>query len=170
MLGVSVPASTGCDTSKIRPGAERRSFQAGMTLKHWGGKPRRSEDIFGWNRDAVGIGLNEKRTGIVCMSAGKGRRGNKLWEEKHPEVAAALMKLAESYAQQDPTFRTTVAYTRPTAAEALKQLRKRGFPEDSPPSPRSMADVLNRNGHRLRPVVKAKPQKKSRQRTKYSKT
>jgi len=156
--------------SKIPAGAERRSFQAGITLKYLDGKPRRAENVFGWGRDAVEVGLHEMRTGIVCLSAKKGRCGNKLWEERHPEAAAALMEIAESYAQQDPTFRTTAAFTRLTAAEALDQLRKRGFPESSLPCPRSMANVLNRNGHRLRSVVKAKPQKKSRKRTESSKT
>ena len=146
--------------SKIPVGHERRSFQAEMALKYLGGNPRRTEEVFGWSRDAVEVGLHEKRTGIVCLSARKGRCGDKLWEDKHSEAAEALMEIAESYAQQDPTFRTTVAYTRLTAAEALKQLSERGFPESSLPSPRCMADVLNRNGHRLRPVVKAKPQKK----------
>ena len=56
------------------------------------------------------------------------------------------------------------AYTRLTAAEALKQLRDQGFAEAVLPSPSTMADVLNRNGYRLRPVVKAKPQKNTRNR------
>jgi hypothetical protein len=47
-----------------------------------------------------------------------------------------------------------------TAAEALKQLRAQGFQEDQLPSPSTMAEVLNRNGYRLRKVLKAKPLKK----------
>ena len=87
--------------------------------------------------------------------------GDKLWEEKHPEVAQALWALAELHSQQDPTFRTLLSYTRLTAAEALKQLRAQGFQEDQLPSPSTMADVLNRNGYRLRKVLlKAKPLKK----------
>ena len=79
---------------------------------------------------------------------------------KHPEVADALWALAASHSQQDPTFRTTLSYTRLTAAEALKQLQGLGFAEEVLPSPSTMAEVLNRNGYRLRPVLKAKPQKK----------
>ena len=86
--------------------------------------------------------------------------GDKLWEEKHPEVAQALWALAELHSQQDPTFRTLLSYTRLTAAEALKQLRAQGFHEDRLPSPSTMAEVLNRNGYRLRKVLKAKPLKK----------
>lgn len=141
-------------------GAKRRAFQAEMSLKYCRGIPRQTEKIFGWNRNTVELGLHEKRTGINCLSAHKACCGNKLWEERYPEVAAVLFELAESHTQQDPTFRTTLSFTRLTAAEALNQLRNRGFEEQTLPSPRTMADVLNRNGYRLRRVVKAKPQKK----------
>lgn len=141
-------------------GAERRSFQAAMTLKYCGGIARQAESVFGWGRDTVQLGLHEQRTGLTCLGAQAAYCGNKLWEEKYPEVAEALWTLAESHSQQDPTFRTALAYTRLTAAEALKQLRSQGFREEQLPSPSTMAEVLNRNGYRLRKVIKAKPQKK----------
>lgn len=155
--------------SKMR-GAERRAFQAQMALRYCAASARKAEWVFGWGRAAVELGLHEKRTGIVCLSAQSAVAGNKLWEDKHPEVAQALWKLAETHAQQDPTFRTTLSFTRLTAAEALKQLRTQGFSETVLPSPSSMADVLNRNGYRLRPVLKAKPQKKSQRPTPSSPT
>ena len=62
-------------------------------------------------------------------------------------------------ARPDVPHHTVV--TRLTAAEALNQLRAQGFREDQLPAPSTMAEVLNRNGYRLRKVVKAKPQKKS---------
>jgi len=136
-------------------GAERRAFQAAMALKYCTGSPRQAELVFGWSRQAVGLGLHEKRTGIVCLSARSAFAGNILWEEKHPDVANALWALAQSHSQQDPTFRTTLSFTRLTAAEALKQLRTQGFAEEVLPSASTMANVLNRNGYRLRPVVKA---------------
>jgi hypothetical protein len=110
----------------------------------------------------VQLGLHEHRTGIICVGAQAAFGGNRLWEEQHPEVAQALWALAESQSQQDPTFRTTLQYTRLTAAEALAQLRAQGFPEESLPSPSTMAEVLNRNGYRLRKVIKAKPKKNFR--------
>ncbi len=99
-----------------------------------------------------------------------GKRGglNKRWEEKHPEVAEQLCRLAEEHGQQDPSFRTTVAFTRLTAKEALRQLRDLGYGEEQLPAPGTMAKVLNRLGYRLRRVVKAKPQKKSRRPTRSS--
>jgi hypothetical protein len=149
---------------------ERRAFQAEMALKYCGGSPRRAEVVFGWSRHAVELGLHEKRTGITCLGAQEAFCGNKLWEDKHPDVAEALWRLAESQSQQDPSFRTALSYTRLTAKEALGQLRGQGFAEEVLPSPSTMAEVLNRNGYRLRPVVKAKPQKKSRKPTPSSPT
>jgi len=142
-------------------GADRRAFQAAMTLKYCEGNARQAEQVFGWGRETVQLGLHEQRTGVICLGAQAACCGNKLWEEKHPDVAEALWALAEAHAQQDPTFRTVLSYTRLTAAEALNQLRTQGFREDQLPAPSTMADVLNRNGYRLRKVVKAKPQKKS---------
>jgi hypothetical protein len=143
-------------------GAKRRAFQAEMALKYCAGSPRQAEVLFGWSRDAVELGLHEKRTGIVCLSAHSAVAGDKRWEEKHPEVANALWVLAQAHSQQDPTFRTALSFTRLSAKQALKPLRAQGFAEEVLPSPSTMAEVLNRNGYRLRPVVKAKPQKKFR--------
>ena len=141
-------------------GAERRAFQAAMALKYCAGSPRQAEAVFGWSRAAVELGLHETRTGIVCVSAHAAFSGDKLWEEKHPDVADALWAFAQSHSQQDPTFHTTLSFTRLTAAQALEQLRTQGFAEEVLPSASTMAEVLNRNGYRLRPVLKAKPQKK----------
>ncbi len=152
-------------------GVERRSFQAAMTLKYCGGNARHAERVFGWGREAVQLGLHEQRTGVICLGAQAACCGNRVWEEQHPDVAQALWALAESHSQQDPTFRTVLQYTRlTTAAEALTQLRAQGFPEEHLPSPSTMAEVLNRNGYRLRKVVKAKPQKNSRKRMPSSPT
>jgi hypothetical protein len=151
-------------------GPERRAFQAAMALKYCAGSPRQAEAVFGWSRRAVELGLHEKRSGVVCLSAQLAFAGDKLWEEKHPDAADALWALARSHSQQDPTFRSTLSFTRLTAAEALKQLRAQGFDAEGLPSPSTMAEVLNRNGYRLRPVLKAKPQKKSRKPTLSSPT
>jgi Rhodopirellula transposase DDE domain len=141
-------------------GPTRRAFQAERALKYCGGNPLLAETIFGWGRHTVAVGLAERRTGIVCLGAQAAFSGRKRWEDMHPEVAAALRRLAEAHAQQDPTFRTALAYTRLTAKAARDALRAQGYSEDQVPSPSTMAEVLNRMGFRLRKVVKAKPQKK----------
>ena len=119
-----------------------------------------AETIFGWGRHTVEVGLAERRTGIICLGAQAAFSGRPRWEDEHPEVAEALRRLAEAHAQQDPTFRTTLAYTRLTAKAALEALRAQGYREAQLPAPSTMAEVLNRMGFRLRKVVKAKPQKK----------
>ena len=141
-------------------GPTRRAFQTEMALKYCGGNPLLAETIFGWGRHTVEVGLAERRTGILCLGAQAAFSGRKRWEDTQPEAATALSRLAEAYAQQDPTFRTTLAYTRLTAQAALDALRAQGYGPDQLPAPSTMAAVLNRLGFRLRKVVKAKPQKK----------
>jgi len=141
-------------------GAERRAFVAQIALKYCNGNARQTEQVFGWGREMVQTGLGEKRTGIVCVGAKASFTGNQRWEEKHPEVAADLRRLAEEHAQQDPSFRSTIAFTRLTAAQALQQLRALGHEDADLPAPGTMAKILKRLGYRLRRVLKAKPLKK----------
>ena len=141
-------------------GPTRRAFEAEMTLKYCGGNPLMAEAIFGWGRQTVALGLAERRTGIICLGAQSAFSGRKRWEDQQPQAAETLRQLAEAHAQQDPTFRTCLTYTRLTAKAALEALHAQGYGEDQLPSPSTMAEVLNRLGFRLRKVVKAKPQKK----------
>jgi hypothetical protein len=146
-------------------GARRRAFQAEMALKYCEGKPRLAESLFGWGRQTVALGLAEKRSGLVCVGAQSRFGGTRKWEERYPEAAATLVSLAEAHSQQDPSFTTSIAYTRLTAPEALKQLQAQAVPEEQLPALSTMAVILNRLGYRLRPVVKAKPQKNCRKPT-----
>ena len=141
-------------------GPTRRAFQAEMTWKYCQGNPLQAETVFGWGRHTVVLGLSERRTGIICLGAQSAFSGRKRWEDQHPAGAAVLRQLAEAHAQQDPTFRTTLAYTRLTAKAALEALAAQGSSAEQLPAPSTMAEVLNRLGFRLRKVVKAKPQKK----------
>jgi hypothetical protein len=143
-------------------GAKRRSFQAEMTLKYCQGRARLAESVLGWGRETVELGLAEKRTGMTCVGSQSGFSGAKRWEEREPEVAAKLKELAESHAQQDPTFETSLAFTRLTAAAAISRLKQLGFEPEQLPAPSTMAEILNRMGYRLRKVVKAKPKKTAR--------
>src|SRR5499427_5486092 len=144
-------------------GPTRRAFEAEMTLKYCGGNPLRAEAVFGWGRQTVALGLAERRTGIMCLGAQAAFSGRKRWEEQHPEGAEALRQLAAAHAPQDPTFRTSLTYTRLTAKAALEALSAQGYREELLPSPSTMAEGHNRLGFRLRRVVKAKPQKKSKE-------
>ena len=149
-----------CLAASKMTGASRRAFQAQMCIKYCGGSARKAEIVFGWGRKNVQVGLEERRSGIICLGLQSAYSGAKKWEEKEPAVASALREIAEAHAQQDPTFKTSIAYTRLTASEAIAQLRQKGYSESQIPSPSTMAEVLNRMGYRLRKVVKAKPKKK----------
>jgi hypothetical protein len=131
-----------------------------MTVKYCDSNPLMAEAIFGWGRQTVALGLAERRTGITCLGAQSAFSGRKRWEEQHPQATQALRQLAEAHAQQDPTFRTSLTFTRLTAQAALKALAEQGYSEDQLPSPTTMAEALNRMGFRLRKVLKAKPEKK----------
>jgi hypothetical protein len=141
-------------------GPQRRDFMAEMSLKYCKGNARLTESIFKWSRAAVATGLGEKRTGIVCIGLQSLNGGRDRWEDKHPEIAGFLCKIAESQSQQDPTFVSTIAYTRLTAPAALEALKVAGFSDDELPSRSGMIGILDRLGYRLRKVVKAKPLKK----------
>ena len=141
-------------------GSQRRDFIAEMSLKYCKGNARLTERVFGWSRETVATGLGEKSTGIECIGLQSSCCGNKPWEEKHPEIAEFLCKIAENQSQQDPTFQSTIAFTRLTAQSALDVLKEAGFSDDDLPSLSSMSEILNRLGYRLRKVVKAKPLKK----------
>jgi hypothetical protein len=145
--------------AKMR-GAARRAFQAEMTLKYCHGSARFAETRLGWSRDAGEVGWAEHRTGIRCVGAHSAWSGRNRWEEQHPEAAKVLRELAQAHAQQAPTLRTTLAYTRLTATAAGEALRVQGIAETQLPSASTRAEVLNRLGSRLRKVIKAKPQKK----------
>jgi len=103
-------------------GMKRRAFEAEMTLKYCDGNPLQAETTFGWSRRTVALGLAERRTGIMGLGAPSAFSGRKRWEDTHPQVAEALCHLAEVHAQQDSTFRTSLAYTRLTGQAALTGL------------------------------------------------
>jgi hypothetical protein len=158
-LSASQIADVRLAASKMR-GPARRAFEAEMALKYCRGNPLMAESLFGWGRQTVALGLAERRSGITCLGAQSAFSGRKRWEDQHPQVAHALRRLADAHAQQDPTFRTSLTYTRLTAQAALQALRDQGYGEEQLPAPSTMAEVLHRMGFRLRKVVKAKPQKK----------
>jgi Rhodopirellula transposase DDE domain len=141
-------------------GFRRRQFQAEMTIKYCQGHPRRAEEIFGWGRDAVNTGLNELRSGIRCVDRFSARGRHKT-EEQQPELVSEIHRLIEPESQADPKFQTPLAYTRMTAKAVHEQLKANAVGKNQHvPAERTVHDILNRLGYRLRPVLKTKPQKK----------
>ena len=156
--------------SRKLTGFRRREFQAEMTIKYCDGKPRQAEQVFGWGREAVTTGLNERRTGIRCLEnySARGRRPS---EELHPELVARIHAVVEPESQADPKFQTPLAYTRITAKAVHDHLAATATANDAPlPAERTVSDILNRLGYRLRRVRKTAPKKKFPKPTRSSTT
>ena len=155
--------STIKDAASKLTGAKRREFQARVALDYVEGNPRRAERVFGWSRNTVELGLNELRTGITCLvDSTKG--ANRKTEEKQPQLEQDIRSLAEPQSQQDPKFQSPFKYSRITA-KAMRQalIDKKGWKDEELPCEKTIGNILNRLGYRLRRVQKAKPIKKVRQ-------
>jgi len=148
------------DAAKKLTGAKRRAFQAQVAIDYLNSNARLAEKTFGWDRKTVALGLNELRTGIVCVDNFKAR-GNKKMEVKIPQLEADIVSLAEPKSQTDPKFQTAFKFTRITAKgmrEAL--IADKGWTVEDLPCVKTIGNILNRLGYRLRRVQKAKPLKK----------
>ena len=148
------------DASKKLSGSKRRAFQAQVTIDYLDSRPRIAERTFGWDRNTVELGLHELRTGIVCIGNFKAR-GNKKKEEKNQQLEIDICQLAEPESQVDPKFQSDFKYTRITA-KAMREalITKKGWQDENLPCEKTIGNILNRLGYRLRRVQKAKPIKK----------
>lgn len=156
--------------ARLLTGYRRRRFQAKMALKYCAGKPRLAEQAFGWGRDAVHTGLNELRTGIRCLD-NFSARGRRRCEEGDPGLALQIHALADPESQADPKFQTPLAYTRITAKAVHERLVSAAAGRrQQVPAERTVSDILNRLGYRLRRVRKTEPKKKSPRPTPFSAT
>jgi hypothetical protein len=143
-------------------GHQRRLFQAEVTDALCGGNPRAAEARFGWGRDSVRTGQNEARTGIRCVEDFPAR-GAAPREQKDPRLAADVRALVEPHTQADPELKSSRRYTNLSAREVLEALKsQKGYTDDRLPSERSMRDILNRMGYRIKRIQKARPLKKTK--------
>jgi hypothetical protein len=143
-------------------GRQRRLFQAEVASRLCSGSPRAAERRFGWGRDAVAKGLGEARLGIRCVD-NFSARGKLPWEVKDPRLAADIRAVVEPCTQADPELKSTRRYTNLSAKEVCQTLAQKGYAGEGLPSERTMRDILNRLGYRLRRIQKAKPLKKTPQ-------
>jgi hypothetical protein len=155
--------------AKLLTGPKRRRFQAETTLEYCNGSARQAETSFGWGRAAVETGLNELRTGILCLDAYE-LRGRKRSEELCPALIDHVHRLVEPQAQADPKFQTSFAFTRITAKAVHDALKAVPELKDSVPCRQTVGELLNRLGYRLRRVLKTRPEKKFPKPTRSSRT
>ena len=142
-------------------GHQRRLFLAEVTLELCGGNARRAERRFGWGRETIDKGLHELRSGIRCVE-NFAARGRSRWEDLDPQLAADIRELVEPHTQADPELKSSRRYTNWSAREVLETLQtQKGHAADELPSERTMRDILNRMGYRLKRIQKGKPLKKT---------
>jgi transposase len=144
-------------------GHQRRLFLAEVTMELCGGNARQAERRFGWGRETINKGLHELHQGIRCLE-NFAARGRPRWEAKNAHLAADLRELVEPHTQADPELKSSRRYTNWSAAEVLTALRThKGYAAGDLPSERTMRDILNRMGYRLKRIQKGKPLKKTAQ-------
>ncbi len=142
-------------------GHQRRLFQAEVANALCGGSPRAAERRFGWGRDAVQKGLHEADSGLRCVEA-FAAKGAVPGEEKDPQLAADIRAVVEPHTQADPELKSARRYTNLSAKEVLQALKdQKGYSDERLPRERTMRDVLNRMGYRLKRIQKAKPLRKT---------
>jgi hypothetical protein len=61
------------------PWPVRRSSMGDVTISVLDGKARVAEDVFGWNRATVELGMNEFRAKVLCVNDLSARRKPKAW-------------------------------------------------------------------------------------------
>jgi hypothetical protein len=149
--------------AKRLSGHQRRLFMAEVTLELCGGNARQAERRFGWGRETVNKGLHELQQGIRCVE-NFATRARPRCEEDNPQLAADIRAVVEPHTQADPELQSERRYTNLSAKETLEQLHSaKGYAKEDLPSERTMRDILNRMGYRLKRIQKAKPLKKTAQ-------
>lgn len=151
------------------PWPVRRRAMGDVTLSLLDGKHRVAEAVFGWNRATVQLGMNECRTGITCINDLSTRRRPKA-EEKYPGLLDDIRQIMEPSSEAESRLRTTLLYTDLTASAVYDALLEKGWSRESLPTVRTISNLLNRQGYRLRTVAKTKVQKKRRIPTRSSTT
>lgn len=142
-------------------GHQRRLFLAEVASELCGGSARRAERRFGWGRETIDKGWHELRQGIRCVE-NFAARGRPRWEDRNVQLAADIRELVEPRTQADPELKSSRRYTNWSAAEVLSALRTRkGHAADDLPGERTMRDMLNRMGYRLKRIQKGKPLQKT---------
>lgn len=86
------------------PWPQRRQAMADVTLSLLNGKQRVAEDVFGWGRAVVTLGMHELRTGISCLHDLSTRKKPKA-EEKEPGLLADICGIMEPHCQTESHLR-----------------------------------------------------------------
>jgi len=141
------------------PWPSRRSAMGDVAISLLNGKPRVAEDVFGWSRATVELGMKEFKSNILCINDLSTRRKPKV-EEKDPKLLSDIIEIMTPLSQAESHLRTTYSYTDMTAKAVYGFLLQKGWTEDQLTANRTISNILNRHNYRLRTVEKSKVQKK----------
>lgn len=138
-------------------GNRKRDFMAKVTEDYFGSSPRKAETVLGWNRHSVKLGLQERKTGIICLDNYRAR-GNRKSESKLGNLEADIRSLVDCQAQADPKFKTTFYYAR-ISARAVREalITKKGYTDEQLPTRQTIGEILNRLGYRLKKLKRRNP-------------
>jgi len=136
-----------------------RQAMGDVTVTLLDGKPRVAEEVFGWGRSTVELGINEYRSGMICVND-LSNRHRKASEENNPQLLHDIQEIMEPYSESESSLRTTLLYTNITAQSVYETLIAHGWVEESLLTIRTISNILNRHGYKLRTVAKDKVQKK----------
>ena len=141
-------------------GAQKRRIVAILAIQFCGGSPRKTEREFGFSRGCVMTGVGELQSGVRCLDDYCGR-GRIKTEVAHPEIEKEIHDILKEHSQTDPTFHSSLRYSKMTAAEVRDNLiTGKAYPAEIIPSRQTIGSILNRQGYRLKKVLKSKPIKK----------
>src|SRR3954470_2319959 len=83
-------------------------------------------------------------------------------EVKDPQLAADIRAVVEPHTQADPELKSSRRYTNLSAKDVLEALKgQKGYTDARLPKERTMRDILNRMGYRIKRIQKAKPLKRT---------
>ena len=74
-----------------------------VTMVLLDGKRRVTQDVFGWNRKAVELGIHEYETGITCVNDITAR-GKPKTEDKHPKLLAEIQAIMEPHSESQSSL------------------------------------------------------------------
>lgn len=151
------------------PWPESRIAMADVAATLLESRTRTAEEVFGWGREVVKLGLEESRSGMRCQND-LSRRRKPRSEEKQPKLLADIQAIMEPQSQAESHLRNTLLYANLSARTVRARLLKRGWKSKELPTRRTISNILNRLNYRLRTVEKAKVKKKPLGRTPSSKT
>lgn len=142
------------DAAQKLTGSRKREFMAKVAEDYLEGSARKAERVLGWKRQSVELGLNERRSGLVCVDNYRARGRHKS-EEVLPQLETDMRALVEGQTQADPKFQSMLCYTR-ISARAVREtlIHEKGYTDDQLPTRQTIGDILNRLGYRLKKLKK----------------